>query len=304
MLAGVNLTQELHNLQEKKSTLERAVRIAASLEKLNHGLKAVILMGKPTSSISKKSIENIEELDEKTKILPSTKLKEILERLENTVQEKLSLILRITEKEEGEREDAESVDDDIGYLSHDDVHGILHEYLKSAQTAVALKIMLRARGEITKPTKLSLPADEIKIRLTEVDAREKKCRNKVKNEMTVLIHDTEKMLKRDELPHDLREMIKVTHASLEMNLRHIESGGSIDNMPVSIENVEMGGDEADFFEVQPVVLKKKNSELKIHRPVKRPGFFYKLWRWATTPANIGWQDVEEEIKEKYTKSDE
>lgn len=302
MITGINLTDELHNLQARKSTLEHAIRIAASLEKLNHGLKAVILMGKPTSSISQKSIRNIEELDEKTRILPNAQLKEILSRLENTVQDKLSLIIRISEKEENT--EAESVDEEIDNLSHADIDEILKEYLKSAQTAVALKIMLRARGEITRPTRIELPAEDIRKKLNEIDVREKKCRTKVKKEMIILLQDTDKMLVRDDLPDNLREMISATQKGLRLNLDHIESGRSIDSMPVTIENVEMASDE-----VKPVIRKKhrlKKSHVNQYasetvKKSRQPGFFYKLWRWMTTPPSVGWDDVEEELRRKKDK---
>lgn len=302
MSGNVNLTQELHDLQERKSTLQQAVRIAASLDKLNRSLKAVILMGKPTSSISEKSLAYLDEMDEKTRNLSSTKLKEILERLESAVKKKLSLILKIAAKED---QDAEaSTDEEVDKYTHDEIDSILKEYLKSAQTALALKIMLRARGETTKPTKLSLPAADIKKKLSEVDAREKKCRVKVKKEMTGLIHDTDNMLERDNLPQNLREMIKATRDSLELNLRHIASGGNIDDMPVSIENVEMGGEREDVIEIQPVITKRKkkaDGDTRNRQTSRRAGFFYILWRWLTTPPSVGWQDIEEEANKKIRK---
>jgi len=301
MIVDSNLTQELHNLQEKKNTLEQAVRIASSLEKLNDGLKAVMLMGKPTSSISQKSLENIEELDEKTKILSSQKLKEILERLENTVHEKLALIIEISDKEDGSTEEVE--ESNVSQLSHDEIDVILKEYLKSAQTAIALKVVLRARGEITKPTVLSLPENDIKNKLNEVDIREKECRVKVKNEMTILIRDTESVLSRDDLPENLRAMVKLTCESLALNLKHIEQGKSIDDMPFAIENVEMASENIDDVHVVSKANKKKIAKIKksysekLNSKVKR-GFIYKLLRWVTTPPSVGWNDIDNEIKNK------
>lgn len=301
MHASVNLTQELHNLQEKKSTLEQAVKIAASLEKLNHSLNAVILLGEPTSSISKKSLANIEELNEKTRILSSQKLKEILDQLEKTVHEKLALILKITRKEEGS--DTELPEDDIGNLHQDEIDVILKDYLKKAQTAVALKVLLRARGEITKPTKFSRPVKDIKKKLSVVKKREKLCRNRVKNEMLALINDTRNMLTRDDLSDNIREMIKYTHESLRLNLLHMEAGKSIDTMPVAIESIEMASDE-----MEPILSNTKLSGNKpgsVHTPdlrtVKkydRPGILHKIWVWITTPASVGWNDIDKVIQRK------
>lgn len=301
MIVDANLTQELHNLEEKKNTLEQAVRIAASLEKLNDGLKAVMLMGKPTSNISQKSLENIEELDEKTKILSSQQLKEILERLENTVHEKLELILEISEKNDKPAE--ESDESNVSQLSQDEIDVILKEYLKSAQTAVALKVVLRARGEITRPTVLSLPANDIKDKLNEVDIREKECRVKVKDEMIVLISDTESVLSRDDLPANLRIMVELTHESLALNLKHIEEGKSIDEMPVSIENIEISNKDIDAVPVpsksnKEKIAKIKKSYLEKRKRKTKRGFFYKLFRWVTTPPSIGWNDIDDEIKNK------
>ena len=304
MLVGVNLTQELHNLEEKKSTLEQAVKIAVSLEKLSHGLKAVILMGKPTSSISKNSLTNVEALEEKTKILSSFKLKEILERLEKNIQEKLSLIIEIAKKEAPTENVIENIDND---LSQDEIDTVLKEYLKSAQTALALKVILRSRGEVTHPSELSLPTEDIKHRLTEVDTREKRCRIQVKMEMHGLINDTVIMLARDGLPENSRKMIKAMHDGLELNLKHIEEGKSIDDMPVSIENIVVGNDKpkpspVKLNSLHSISAKNKKSNPKTSGNHPQMGFFHKLWRWLTSPPSIGWNDVDDYIKDRSRKS--
>ncbi|NOY67209.1 MAG: hypothetical protein GXP13_07350 [Gammaproteobacteria bacterium] len=299
MAASVNLTQELKNLQDKKNTLEQAIKIASSLEKLNQGLKAVILMGKPASGISKKSLENIEELDDKTKILSSFKLKEILARLEKTVHKKLTLIIEIA----GMDEKLDAEDNGAADLSQEEIDIILHEYLKSAQTAVALKVILRARGEVTRPTVLSLPSGVIKEQLAAVDAREKDCRLKVKAEMHDLIVDTEVVLSREDLPDELREIIEITRVSLEMNLQHIKEGKNINDMPVTIESIEIGSDKSRRVQSKTKGQKNKIEKIKkiyYKKTHKKPqsGFFQKLWRWVTTPPSVGWNDIDVDTRDE------
>lgn len=297
----INPADEMKALEIQRSTLDKAIQIAKTVEKLHHGLQAVLLMGKPTASIPKHIMENLEELDQKTKLLPSSKLKDILDKLEQTVHEKLMNILDLAEKGEeqlpGSRtSEGESCDE------------LLQDYLKKAQTAVALRVMLRARGEPTKPTSQVISTREIRERLTILDKRETKCRTVVKKETVTLIENTDRMLERNDLPDTMREMVAFTREDLQLNLDHLKAGKSLETLPVVFDTVAMEDDRKPIR--RKIKKKKKKTITKSDHPVKKPeppkqvakpGFIRKIYRWITTPVSMGWNDIEDEIEEKYQK---
>ena len=274
-------TTELQLLQEKRGALEQVVKIAEAVERLHHGLTAVLLLGKPTHLISNHAIESFEALDEKTHILPSIQLHQILEQLEKNVQEKLASILQIAKLDDqdlltvSEGPDATTEAPEI----------LLKEYQKLAQTAVALRVLLHARGERTKATHFSMPADYIRQKICDIAKRENLCRNRVRKQVMRLIQDTGKLLKRKDLPNGMQEMLQTSREGLMANLLHIKAGGNLQNMPVAIEVIEIA-DTGESMRKKVISIndkkpteEKKPSELEIPLIEKKAGLFSKAIDW-------------------------
>lgn len=300
-------SEALQVLHERRSALERAVRIAASIERLQHGLQAAMLMGKSAASIPQKMIDSLDRLDDAVKVMPSPKLKAILARLEQEVQKRFTLIMQLAQRDE-----AELID--VGLEPGEDVEALLRGYRKKAQTAVALKVLLHARGEITKPIPLPVPVEDIRRRLGELNEREQKCRKQVRTEIVVLVEETDQILARTDLPEGMREPIAAMRQELALNLAHLDAGGAVISLPVGIEVVTMGeaGAEVPVVESQAPLPQEMGAEAPLEatpetavKPQKmagrRPGLFYKIRRWVTTPFNVTWQDIERELDEKYGK---
>lgn len=291
--------EELKFLGEKRAALERAVRVAIFIERMHNGMQAAACMDKATASIPKKTLASIDELDEAIKIMPSQKLFVTLHRLEKSITTRFALIMQLAELD----------DEQLLEEAAEDVHEIevtLKEYRKKAQTAIALKVLLHTRGEITKPLVLSVSADDIRHRLSELGARQTACRLTVKREIVCLLSETDRILKRQDLPDEMREVVLASQRDCSLNLAHLAAGNGVLTMPVPIEIIQIddgatplvGQESLEETEIEPPPIEEPACSSAPNKE-KRPGFFYKLSRWITTSCDVSWADIEREIEEEY-----
>jgi hypothetical protein len=296
--------EELRLLGEKRAALERAVRVAITIERMHHGLQAAACMGKSTASIPKKILASVDELDEAIKIMPSQKLFVSLRRLEKAITSRFALIMQLAELDE------EQLIDEAAEDVHE-IEATLKEYRKKAQTAIALKVLLHTRGEITKPLALSVSADDIRHRLSELGARQTACRLKVKKEIISLLSETDRILKRPDLPDEMREVVRASQNDCNLNLAHLAAGNGVLTMPVPIEIIQIddralpliGQELLESAEIESPSIDESASSAAAPRKKGRPGFFYKLSRWMSTPSNVSWADVKRDVEAEYEQTE-
>lgn len=303
MVEKISSSKDLKILEEKREALERAVKIALNIERLQGSLEATLLMGKPAADLPEDAQATLAELEESIKSQPVSKLKESLAALERLVQSRLSRILELAEM------DAEAlVSPDVG-----DIEGLLNDYRKQAQTAVALRVLLHSRGESSAPAELHVPVEQIRARLTVVEQKERAYRKIIKNEIVTMITETERMLANPGLAPAMRQLLLASNEDMQRNLEHLDSGKKITTMPVSIEIIEMGEREITTFDTSPadeqsgeVPAVQKQRLVAPMEPVaarpseaqsqikKKKGIFARLIEWATTPDHITWTRTKED----------
>lgn len=292
MATDISSSEELSALQSKRTTLQKIIRIALAVERLNESLQSVVALGKPVSSTSPNIKKLMALLEQKVRLQPSVKIKETLAHLEKSIQGKLEIILEIAEMDD---EQLVNLDAD-----EEQVEKLLQIYAKNSQTAVALKGILHSRGEVTRVTEFSVNSDIIVKKLAEVSARERTCRNRVTLSIMTMIDDAKDLLKDSTLPEAMQNMLQVTVDNLNLDLSHIQSGKSIETMPVPIEIVEIEGDEVTSLEsgrdkqqhfTPTETAPALKPEEKKQAPKER-SFFEKVMRWLSTPKNITWDDIQ------------
>ncbi len=271
-----SLLEELNLLREQRGMLEQAVKIAEAIEHLHHGLTAVMLLGKATNLISKKAIATFEVLDGQTQMLPSEQLREILKKLEDAVQQKLVTILEISKLA-----DSAFIDVKATVGEERTPATLLREYQKLAQTAVAVRVLLHARGEGTSPVSFAIPESDIRHKIAEIKVREQGCRTKAKQEIAQLVQDADQLLIREDLPEEMQTMLGALRESCQQNLAHMEAGGHLQAMPVSIEIIEVEDtEEAMRWSARPKLHESQQSEERQRDSSSDNGFFGKIKHWA------------------------
>ncbi len=305
MIEQADPGKEIRALEEKRETLERAIKIALNIEQLHKSLEATLQMGQPSADIPEEALTIFESLESSTHGMPLEKLKQNLASLEQAVKSKLAGILEVAEM------------DDDALLASDPIttHKLLNNFRKLAQTAVALRVLLHSRGETTDATELHVPAEQIRAKLAVITQKEKAYRKVIKTEIISMISETKRLLTIPDISDSMRNFLTTSSANLQNNLNHLESGKNITTMPVAIEMIEMGEaeittldtsgsatttppkDEAAAVNKTPS-LQKQTLLVPMETPQKpQPGTqtakkkkgFQRIWEWATTPDEVTWE---------------
>ncbi len=301
MPENINPAEELKSIEQRRSALEKAVRVTLAIERLQNGIEAAMQMGKEAVDIDPKAKRLMDELEPETKSLPSNKLKETLAHLEAIVRTRLTHILKISAMDEHE----------LISVTGEKVEALVTEYQKKAQTALAVRVLLATRGEFTPPIKTEVAPHYLRKRISALSAKEKVYRKAIKTELTSMIDDTVRILARTDLPEKMRITMEAAKLDFEDNLIHLNTDKSISTLPVAIEMVEMsdhqisrvstqsmanGSDphiekQALFNTSEPPPPPMASEQLVSLNLKQKQTFFVRLWRWATTPSTVKWKDL-------------
>ena len=286
-----NIPDELVSLEHKLDTLEGVMKIAQSIERLQEGLQSVLLLGKSSSQISKSAIQTFQNLSEQTKILPTLKLQSSLVNLDKIVQLRLAKIMSLTNDGNTQENTLQIIQLAGVHNDHDEayINQLLNDFRRSAQTAVALRILLKERGTFTKPIDLTINKDSITQQLQDLKQQEKSYREKVVKGICDLQEDAILIFKNTNLPLESRKIAKTMYDFLQKDLVHIKAGKKIEDMPMAIEIL----DEQHSAEIilEDEISKPVGTKQEPKNPVPPPQFRKKLWRWLTTPTDVTWKDV-------------
>jgi len=289
---------ELALISEQKAALENVIKISLAITNLQKGLNAVLLLGKSQSKIPKAYLQRYDLI--KTGIMnqPSSKLKDSLELLDDYIGSAMQNVMDIVERGEtalAESDSSSAVLDNI----QENIHHELEDFKRKSQTAVVIRLLLRERGIGTKELPVSVPKEVIKEKITELNQKEKTCRKRIHKELTVMDGYVSNVLDNPGLPDAIKQEMLATKASIEMNIEHLETGRSIEQLPVVFDIVEMGSEEDHKYAFTPTsLLPEAPADVTATTPTEqdpllrqRRSFFSRLYEWATTPMNVGWKDI-------------
>lgn len=276
--------EDYRQLAAKRRTLEEIVRVTQSIERLHSGLQAVVLMGKPNALISNKALRYFQELNESTRLQPTAKLRATLAHLEERMRQNLQRILQIAVQQSGRPLD-ERHDDDTANL--------INEFRRTSQTAVALRILLKDRGEATKPSVLPVEQSLLRQSIDEIATREKRCRDRVEGDIGKMQEDARHLLTLRSLPPPMRNVVEDMVANLQENLDHVRAGKSIESLPHPIEVIEMAEEVAVAHVPRATIPTRPNAATTAGAPDDsgERGFFGRLNEWLNTPWKVAWRDI-------------
>jgi hypothetical protein len=308
----VNISEELKALEQKKGALEKVMKIARAVEQLRYGLESVVLLGKPSSRISSRAMHVFEALSEKIRIQPTRKIQELVVKLNGTIANNLNAVIELASPEnEAELHEQVTSDSELA----DQIDKLIQDYRKSAQTAVALRVVLRERGVPSPPIKWSINVERIHKQITQLNDQEGHYRKKVKSEIILLQQDALVVAGNDKLPQATRDSAAHMHKMLQKDLDHLNAGKDIASMPFFVEVVELQEthasktsasetkeEKADQPQLQqeqvPTADASGTAQSDQDTSKNKPGFIHKLWRWSTTPPSVTWNDIEQRGKKE------
>lgn len=296
---GINrqsLTTELEIINQKRSALQRLVKLTSTLTRLHQSLQAVILMGQSASQIPQRIIEQFNKLKEKLDKHPTDTLKNTLSKTDIRIQQNIKHVLEISQKSD------EALALQLGANNdprldklEEDIHEYVGDFKKKTQTSIALRITLKTRQVIINAFKLPVPQSFIEQQIYALDIREANCRKKIDSDMQSLHDDIDQLMQKDDCPDDIKQQLFTIESQLKNNMEHLAQGKSIDNMPILYESIELSAPqdmidktEADIKDATETVETPTAEE---HFIQKKRSFFSRLREWLMSPASRKWKDI-------------
>lgn len=281
-----NPKQEFKELVKRKEVLEEMITLASRVEQLLGGLQATVHMGKTSSEIPKEAQDLLASLPEAIKGQPSAKLKDGLANLEARMAKSMEEVMALADQELDERMGEEAI-------------RCIEEFKRSSKTALALRVLLNNRNEITKPIKLPVQVKDLQIRVSKVDSKKKEVTTKVATEIVRVHDDSMNLLKTPGLPDGIKDMLKTTMQQMKANMAHLKSGGSFDKLPHSMEILEVTDvqeieaipEELPVFDVEEIQV----EEIEVKDDSSLLG---QLGSWLNTSVDVSWKEAGEQAKAK------
>lgn len=283
-----NPKQEFKELVKRKEVLEEMLGLATQVEHLLGGLEATVHMGRISNQIPKEVQDLLAALPEAIKGQPSAKLKDSLALLEDRMAKSMVEVMALADQSLGERMAEEAV-------------RCINEFRRSSKTALALRVLLNNRGEITKPIRLPVQLTDLQAKVVRVDSKKQEVTKKVETEIVRVRDDSIALLKTPGLPDSIKAMLQTTAQQMDANLAHIKSGRSFEHLPHAMEILEVADVEAieAIPEVLPVidVEEIQMEEIQVDGTTEqKAGLVGQLGTWLNTPADVGWKEAAEQAK--------
>lgn len=301
-------TELLQTLDRKKRALEEVIHIAQTVERLQQGLQAVLLMGASTSRIPRHVLQFYRGLDARLRGQPAKELSGLLQGLETAIRNDLGQILQLAMVGDAaliEQRHQAAVDAGEGA---GDVRRLAEDFRRRVQTAVYLRVLLQEQGFSTEPLELVVPAEQIQQQIEALEQRGHQCRLKAQDEVRSVLKDIEQCMSSATIPEAMKVHLRQVQVQLQANLKHLGSGKPIDEMPFEIETFSLQEDvaveppQAHGDKRSPRAASKGGAEAGGNRPATEGreaaasdnphrGIFRSLWLWCMTPAEVSWKMI-------------
>lgn len=304
---NTSVTHELELIKQKKTALQRLVKLTNNLNQLNQGLQSILILGKSVVAIPTRVLDSFKLLRNKLEPLPTPKLQHTLSATEIRIQNDIKQVLEITQKDDSQLDQYLSQKDEKLIDSiEESFSDYVNNFKKKAQASIAIRIVLKSRFALLNAFLLPVPESFIKKQIQTLDKRESRYRKQIKMELITIYKDVSRLLSKNSYPDEINEHLNTTRDSIIENIKYINTGKNLENLPLNFENINLSSDtedpqdnedkseqqvdvpEKDDPEVVEVL--EKIEELKI-TPMKR-GIMSRLFEWSTTPLDHSWRDTE------------
>lgn len=295
---SINPTAELEQIQSKRRALLQLVKITAALNRLLQGLQSVLLLGRPSSAIPPKVVEQFQSMGEKLQEHSTDTLKNTLSSTDLRILGNVKQVLNFSRMEETElNKHIGNSGSNMQNKHNHSLESYSADFRREAQTSIALRLALKSRNVIIKALKLPIAESFLQQHIAALDQREIECRRRIQREIICLDYDINNLLQRPDCPNDLKHKLLVIKTNLQQNMQHIASGKQIEDLPMLYESIELSAAPQDVAQVEAAshsVSETTNSaSLKeaINKTEPSTNVLQRIWKWLKSPMDVKWKDI-------------
>lgn len=295
-------TQTLAQLEQRRQLLQQLIGVTAVIENLKLSLAQMLNPGSPDQPADISRM--LATLDDDIASLPDTQLSHELESLDRRLRALYGLLMPVIE----EIQAAESASELVSLTNAVNDARTLHQLV---QAAMAIRILLSQRGLPVPQFRLPLDRARLEAQLETVTDKEQACRQQVIEQVHDMEQDLRHLLGNTGLPAAMRSLMEQMLSGLQDNLRHLQAGLSVSELPLPIE-------AASFVEQDAPVPPSDRPELPeagqaaVPEPdepsaapgqapdndtdtpepaLQPPGLLQAILLWISSPWNVSWRDI-------------
>jgi hypothetical protein len=296
----IEVEERYNQIRNRRSALERVLKLAIVIEQLNNTLEGVLISGEVGGALPQQAARFYDQLTEYYRSLPNEVVQKLLGNLELGVSNNLQPILQITRIASGSDESLSLPGDE------EDPSLFVNEFSENTKLLVGLRILLYKRGVPTRKLHLELHRHTIESRVRKLVDQERRYRDHVRAEIGVLQNDVAVLMATPQpLNRSMRETLEQTYQDLNIAREHLDSGGSLSEIPVLVETIELSSEpmnceefRSEFKSVElpeaPQIpeVEQKPKPHELEEPVEQElGFWETLKKWLNTPFKVSWSDI-------------
>ncbi len=289
-------------IQERRSALEKVLKLAVLIERLNRTLEGVLISGTAESEMPQQASRYYDLLDEQYLSLPDQIVGAHLKALELRIGSNVRLILQLTRIVSGSSE--------VVLLpeKHVDLAGFVNEFVHDTNLLVGLRVLLYKRGVATRKLQLEVPRHTIESRLQQLALQENRHRDRARIEIRHMQQDITALIADPSIDEIMRNMLAKIYMELEQAHQHIKRGGPLSEIPVIVESINLSSESMSYDEFKaevestdqaeeiPSAQPETKSESATITPAEEPvseklSFWQALKVWLNTPVRVSWSDI-------------
>jgi hypothetical protein len=223
-------------LEVGRKYLEQLADIALQIEHARVGLTNSSYLSANPDEVPTALKRLWEFLEKDIAALPERELVNELIDLERMLADRLKSIMPVVDR-------LCATDDGGEEVQISGVRTQLQELSRMSTTALAMRLLAHRRRFKVPFTQLPISADTLLERAQRVKQVERKHKLRVITHMKDMVTATTSMLSAPGIDAAMRTMLKGVLRDLQLNARHLATGGSFATLPIPIEHVEVGEED-------------------------------------------------------------
>jgi hypothetical protein len=274
--------------------LEQFLSYAHQLAQLQGSMEAVQQMLKPSQTPGKRD-SAIAEYCKKAETMSTQQLLSTLQTLDKAIAIDFKEVVALSQLSPDELI-AQHVKANKGTDVFEAAKARLVEFRRKGQMNVAIRYVLYERGVQQSAAKIPFSQEEVADRLGALVDEDHECRGKLKNNMEGMVADIKAIVTSPTCPEPLKQRVMTVKETLESSLTMIAQGKSLEELPMTVEVIELSSDipeppapEPPAAPVQSVPAQQAPAQPEARR---KRGFWGKLRIWLGSSWSVKWRDID------------
>ena len=316
----VKASKAIQQITEQRQALESLIRIAQGVHNQQSALSELALAARPSQDFPKSVLNYFAAVEKKMADTPIPEVLKKIEAIESVTERDLSQIIYLATLDvhalrANQIESAQLENIDVAYFTD-----AINNFKRRTQTALAMRVLLKKRGVAIQPFKLSVSQETLNQKIQDLKQKEIQCIQQIRLEINQIIDDTSLLLEQDSFSEEMKQSLRAVRRAMKINLRHLDEGGSVNDIPNVFEIVTLeSGPSSEFplskdpdthnvvteessgkIPIQPV--KDKSATAKQKPTIKQsqpppakkqvPRSYWWIFKlWVTSPWKTSWRSL-------------